>query len=113
MEAMTARAILALRLLQSGPEKLDALRAYEKSLDLPPGRYLLGFEIMRWIRQAYPQMKIENPSENESMSMDSMWRDYDKTHIQNVAQLTLPVIHCWEDWAMDHFVLEPGFRSLN
>ena len=103
MEPMTARAIVALRLTQSGLGKLDELRAYEKSLKLPPGRYLLGFEIMQAIRRKWPDLKIDDPTDSEVLIMDTMWRDFDKLRMGGLAQLTPEIIHKWEDWAMDHF----------
>lgn len=60
---------------------------------------------MRWICRQWPDLKIENPTENESAQMDSLWREYDMTQLKGIAQMTTNYAHKWEDWAMDHFVM--------
>jgi hypothetical protein len=47
--------------------------------------------------------EMTNPSETDLAAMDSLWRDYDKTHIQNVSQMSIFIVHAWEDWAIEHF----------
>lgn len=108
MEPMSARAFLASQLHSSALGKLDALRVYEKSLNLAPGRYLTGFEVSRWMRRSCPGMKIENPSENDVAQMDRLWRDYEWQRMKSVSQLSIDQIHAWEEWALDHFTLEPA-----
>lgn len=106
MEPMSARAFLASQLHSSALGKLDALRDYEKSLNLAPGRYLTGFEVSRWIRRNCPTMKTENPAESDVSQMDRLWRDYAWQRLKSMPQLSVGEVHAWEEWALDHFTLE-------
>lgn len=103
MEPMTARALLALQICSGGIGSLEEFRAYEKSLKLPLGRYLTGFEVARWIRHNLPRRELKNPSEAESDDMDKMWREFDRDHRHCAPQISVEEVHKWEDWAMAHF----------
>lgn len=103
MLPMSARAFLALQINLSGQGNLEKMRDYEKSLKLPPGRYLMGSEIARWMKMRLPNAIIQNPMESESNYMDSLWVDFDKNRRHLSPQLSLQEIHAWEDWAIENY----------
>ena len=103
MHPMAARAFLN-RLLDS--RQRGRLRVYERSL--PPGRYLLGFEICRKFR-----LSAKEIPEREIDEMEALWTQYATTQLRSSEEFEerhpeIPErskaeeVHAWEDWEFAH-----------
>lgn len=69
MEPMTARAVLTLNL---SPEQREKLRNHEATL--PPGRYLMGFEIVRIF-----QMKMGEIPQDQTNEIDELYKRWERS----------------------------------
>jgi hypothetical protein len=75
---------------------------------------LTGSEISRWIRLNVPTLEVNNPTTIESDTMDSLWKEYERTIIwpgevfeQEYPEVTpktkLQIITDWENWAIENY----------